>query len=85
MMFGKDPLCSTLVSTLVVNGLFLIGPEPETVYQFDALLSAAVARNGCKHVWTTDLTDLPRGDGEMDPQHRFFGKVNYYWFEHITV
>jgi hypothetical protein len=25
MMFGKDALCRTLVSTLVVNGLFLIG------------------------------------------------------------
>jgi predicted nuclease with RNAse H fold len=61
------------------------GPEPETVDQFDALLSAAVARNGYKHVWTTDLTDLPRGDGEIDPQHTFFGKVNYYWFERITV
>jgi predicted nuclease with RNAse H fold len=63
----------------------LDGPEPETVDQFDALISAAIARNGCKHVWTIDLTDLPRGDGEMDPQHSFFGKVNYYWFERITV
>jgi predicted nuclease with RNAse H fold len=63
----------------------LDGPEPETVDQFDALISAAIARNGCKHAWTTDLTDLPRGEGEMDPQHSFFGRVNYYWFERITV
>ena len=63
----------------------LDGPEPETAEQFDALLSAAIARNGYKHAWTTDLTDLPRGDTEMDPQHSFFGKVNYYWFERITV
>jgi predicted nuclease with RNAse H fold len=63
----------------------LDGPEPETVDQFDALISAAVARNGYKHIWTVDLTDISRGEGEMDPQHSFFGKVNYCWFERITV
>lgn len=49
----------------------LDGPEPETVDQFDALLSAAIVKNGHKHVWTIDLTDLPRRDGEMDPQIAF--------------
>ena len=63
----------------------LDGPEPETRDEWDALLSAAVARNGYKHVWTVDLTELSRSDGEMDPQHTFFGKVNYYWFERITA
>jgi predicted nuclease with RNAse H fold len=63
----------------------LDGPEPETRDQWDALLSAAVARNGYKHLWTVDLTDLPRGEGEMDPQHTFFGRVNYYWFERIPA
>ena len=63
----------------------LDGPEPETRDQWDALLSAAVARNGHKHLWTVDLADLPRADGEMDRQHTFFGKVNYYWFERITA
>jgi predicted nuclease with RNAse H fold len=63
----------------------LDGPEPETPDQLDALLSAAVARNGYKHAWTVDLAELPRGEGEMDPQHTFFGKVNYYWFERISA
>jgi predicted nuclease with RNAse H fold len=63
----------------------LDGPEPETSDQLDALVSAAVARNGYKHVWTVDLTDLRRGESEMDPQHTFFGKVNYYWFERVTT
>ena len=62
----------------------LDGPEPQTRDQLDALLSAAVARNGYKHVWTVNLTDLSRSEGEMDPQHTFFGKVDYYWFERIT-
>lgn len=63
----------------------LDGPEPETPDQLDALLSAAVARNGYKHSWTVDLAELPRGECEMDPQHTFFGKVNYYWFERISA
>jgi predicted nuclease with RNAse H fold len=63
----------------------LDGPEPETGDQMDALLSAAVARNGHKHFWTVDLTNITRGEGEMDPEHTFFGKVNYYWFERITA
>ena len=62
----------------------LDGPEPETPDQLDALLSAAVARNGQKHIWSVDLTDLPKSEGEMDPQHSFCGKVHYYWFERIT-
>jgi predicted nuclease with RNAse H fold len=62
----------------------LDGAKPKTDDEFDALLSAAVARNGHKHIWTADLTELPRGEGEMDPQHTFFGRVNYYWFESIT-
>jgi len=61
----------------------LDGPEPPTPDQWDALLSAAVARNGHKHLWTADLTNLARNEGEMDPRHTFFGKVNYYWFERI--
>jgi len=63
----------------------LDGPAPETIDQFDALISAAVARNGYKHIWTVDLTDISRGEREMDPQRSFFGKVNYCWFERITV
>ncbi len=63
----------------------LDGPEPETPDQLDALLSAAVARNGYNHSWTADLTELPRGEGEMDPQHTFFGRVNYYWFETLSA
>jgi hypothetical protein len=62
-----------------VTGKFnLDGREPKTPDERDALLSAAVARNGHKHFWTVDLTDLPRGEGEMDPQHTFFGKVSYF-------
>lgn len=63
----------------------LDGPEPKTPDQLDALLSAAVSRNAYKHLWTADLADLPRGDGEMDPHHTFFGNVSYYWFERVTV
>jgi len=63
----------------------LDGPEPETRDQWDALLSAAVARNGQKHRWKVDLTELPRGDGEMDPRHTFFGEANYYWFEPVAA
>jgi hypothetical protein len=29
MMFGRDALCRTLASTLVLNGLFLIGHRME--------------------------------------------------------
>ena len=63
----------------------LDGPQPETRDEWDALLSAAVARNGQKHRWKVDLTELPRGDGEMDPQHTFFGRANYYWFEPVAM
>jgi hypothetical protein len=79
MDLNKDPWSA-------IAGRFdLDGPEPETVDQFDALISAAVARNGYKHIWTVDLTDISIGEGEMDPQHSFFGRVNYCWFERITV
>jgi predicted nuclease with RNAse H fold len=63
----------------------LDGPEPETGDQMDALLSAAVARNGYKHFWTVDLTNVTKCEDEMDPEHTFFGKVSYYWFERITA
>ena len=78
MRLNKEPWST-------IAGKFdLDGPEPETPDHRDAVLSAAIARNGYKHVWTIDLTELPRGEGEMDPEHTFFGKVNYYWFEKLV-
>jgi hypothetical protein len=68
----------------IANTFKLEGSQPETPDQLDALLSAAVARNGSTGLWKDDLTKLARGMGEMDPRLTFFGPVNYFWFEPIA-
>ena len=60
------------------------GAEPKSADRVDALVSAAVARNGSTNLWKNDLAELPRRAEEMDPQHTFFGPVNYYWFEKVS-
>jgi predicted nuclease with RNAse H fold len=60
------------------------GAEPKSDDRVDALVSAAVARNGSTNLWKTDLAELPRRAEEMDPQHTFFGPVNYLWFEKVS-
>jgi hypothetical protein len=60
------------------------GAELKSADRVDALVSAAVARNGSTNLWKTDLAELPRRIEEMDPSRTFFGPVNYYWFEKVS-
>jgi len=60
------------------------GAEPKSADRIDALISAAVARNGSTNLWKTDLAELPRRGEEMDPRSTFFGPVNYFWFEKVS-
>ena len=68
----------------IASDFGLYGAEPKSADRVDALVSAAVARNGSTNLWKIDLAELPRRAEEMDPRRTFFGSVNYYWFENVS-
>jgi predicted nuclease with RNAse H fold len=58
----------------------IVGSEPPSLHERDAVLAAVAARNGVTGVWTRDLS-RDRGDSELDPKEMWFGEVRYFWPE----
>jgi predicted nuclease with RNAse H fold len=56
----------------------LVGREPPSEHERDAVLAAVAARNGVSRAWLRDLS-LQRSDSELDPKRMWFGEVNYFW------
>jgi hypothetical protein len=56
----------------------LIGKEPPSEHERDAILASVAARNGVKGAWTHDLS-LVRDERELDPKRMWFGEVSYFW------
>jgi hypothetical protein len=56
----------------------LVGKEPPSEHECDAILAAVAARNGLTGVWLRDLS-LQYDDRELDPKRLWFGEVNYFW------
>jgi hypothetical protein len=64
-----------------ISGFFsLVGMEPRTEHERDALIGAAVAREATAGRWTIDLS-MSRNADELDPKQLWFGPVNYFWPE----
>jgi hypothetical protein len=55
----------------------LVGKEPPSEHECDAILAAVAARNGLTGVWSRDLS-LQYDDRELDPKRLWFGEVNYF-------
>jgi hypothetical protein len=56
----------------------LVGEEPQSDHERDAVLAAVAARNGVTGLWSRDLS-VNRHPSELDPKHMWFGSVNYFW------
>jgi predicted nuclease with RNAse H fold len=56
----------------------LLGPEPMSEHECDAVIAAVAARNGITGVWSRDLS-VDRDPSELDPKQMWFGAVSYYW------
>jgi predicted nuclease with RNAse H fold len=56
----------------------LLGNEPPSEHEWDAVLAAVAARNGVSGAWPHDLS-CQCGERELDPKHMWFGEVNYFW------
>ncbi len=66
----------------ISNHFAVKGREPETEHERDALMSAIVAREAAKNVYTFNLA-LGRNQRELDPADTWYGPVHYWWFEDI--
>jgi predicted nuclease with RNAse H fold len=64
--------------TIIAAKFGLVGYEPPSEHERDALLGAVAARDGISGAWPRDLS-LVRGERELDPNQMWFGEVHYFW------
>jgi hypothetical protein len=62
----------------ISDRLRLVGPDPTTEHERDALISAVAAREGSLGRWKLDLS-RHLGPSEIDPKAAWFGEVHYWW------
>jgi hypothetical protein len=56
----------------------LVGPDPITDHERDALIGAVAVREGSLGRWKLDLS-RHLGRSEIDPKAAWFGEVHYWW------